>query len=374
MFENFIVPQELIPSDPRFGVGPSLIPMSYLSSLIATGSELLGTSHRKSNIINLVKEIHQGFRDYFALPDDYEIIIGNGGATFFFDMIGTGLVEQSSVHFTTGEFSTKWFKAHAKIPWIHATQKSTEYGKGLNPEIISGHDMICCTLNETSTGVILSSIPDVTESNTILAVDATSGAGQIPIDMKKVDCYFFSPQKVFAGEGGLYIAFLSPKAVKKALKINEQDRYIPEIMNWQYAIEKGREYQTYNTPSITNLFYINEQLKVMNKLGEKKVVELAKEKAKLIYDWAESKDYLSIFVEEEKFRSFSVATIDLDDKYSVDDLVKNLRDQRMVYDIEGYRKMGRNQLRISLFHNISHSDLVKLTQIISLAVETEDIS
>lgn len=370
MFDNFKVPNELFPSDPRFGVGPSLVPIQYLSKLIQTGSELLGTSHRKPAVIDLVKEVHLGLRNYFKLPEDYEIIIGNGGATFFFDMIGTGLVEKSSVHFTTGEFSTKWFKSHANIPWIHATQKSCEYGQGLNPEIVDGHDVICTTLNETSTGVIINSIPDVTQSDTLLAVDATSGAGQIKMDISKVDCYFFSPQKVFAGEGGLYFAFLSPKAVKRALRISKEERYIPGIMNWEFAIEKGRLYQTYNTPSITNFFYINEQLKEMNKLGEDEVIRLAKEKASLIYDWALSKEYLNAFVEDSEFRSHVVATIDIDEKYPVDELLKVLRAQKAIYDIEGYRKLGRNQIRISLFHNIDYNDLVKLTEIISLAIES----
>ena len=371
MFEDFKVPNDLIPSDPRFGVGPSLIPNRYIKSLLDTGSELLGTSHRKPNVISLVKEIHQGLREYFNLPSDYEIIIGNGGATFFFDMIGLGLVRKSSIHFTTGEFSTKWFKSHSKIPWIHATQKSTEYGKGLNPEISLEHDMICATLSETSTGVILNQLPDVTESDTLLCIDATSGAGQIPIDMSLVDCYFFSPQKIFAGEGGLYFAFLSPKAVRRAIEINEGERYIPEIMNWSFALEKGRVFQTYNTPSITNLFYINEQLKEMNTLGEEEVFKQACKKAKFIYDWAESHDYLSVFVKDEAFRSMCVATIDIDDKYSAIDLASRLREEKAAYDIDGYRKMGRNQLRISLFHNIEFDNLVKLTQIISLAIEQE---
>jgi phosphoserine aminotransferase len=370
MFEDFKVPNELIPSDPRFGVGPSLVPIKFISELLKTGSELLGTSHRKPAVVEVVKELHMGLRKYFKLPDDYEIIIGNGGATFFFDMIGTGLVDNSSVHFTTGEFSTKWFKAHAKIPWVHATQKSCEYGQGINPSIVEGHDMICATLNETSTGVLINSIPDVTQSDTILAIDATSGAGQIKIDISKIDCYFFSPQKVFAGEGGLYIAFLSPKAVKKALRLNQEERYIPEIMSWEHAIEKGRVYQTYNTPSVSNLFFINEQVKAMNEIGEDEVIKLAKKKADLIYEWADSKPYLSIFVSEEEFRSHSVATIDLDENYPIGDLLSVLREQNVVYDIEGYRKLGRNQFRISLFHNIDINDLVKLTKIISLAIES----
>ena len=371
MFEDLKIPDDLMPIDPRFGVGPSKIPVTFLKKLVDTGTNLLGTSHRQPSVIRLVEEIHQGFRTFFNLPSDYEIIIGNGGATFFFDMIGTGLVKKSSVHFTTGEFSTKWFKSHSKIPWIHATQKSTEFGQGLNPEILDDHDMICTTLNETSTGVIVNKFPDVRDSDRLLCVDATSAAGQLPIDMSFVDCYFFSPQKVFAGEGGLYIAFLSPKAVSRALEINELDRYIPEIMSWKYAIEKGRLFQTYNTPSITNLFYINEQLKEMNTLGEGEVFNQSLKKANLIYNWAKSKDYLSIFVDNDSFRSTSVAVIDVDDKYSVSELAQALREQDVAYDIEGYRKMGRNQLRISLFHNIDYRDLVSLTKVISFAIESE---
>lgn len=371
MFEDFEVPSKLIPSDPRFGVGPSLIPVEYLESLAKTKSNLLGTSHRQLAVRNLVKEIQEGMRKYFELPSDYEIVLGNGGATFLFDMIGTGLVEKASVHYTSGEFSTKWFKSHSKVPWIHATQKSCEFGENINVSSLEAHDMICCTLNETSTGVMLDSIPDVRETDTLLAVDATSGAGQIYIDIKKTDLYFFSPQKVFAGEGGMFFIFMSPKAVKRYEKLKERTHYIPEFLNWENAIENSRKNQTYNTPSISNLFLVNEQLKEMNSLGQREVVRQAKEKAKLIYDWAESKNYLSTFVKNEKWRSISVATIDIDDKYPIDDLLKVLRDKEIVYDIEGYRKLNRNQLRISLFHNIKISDLEKLTQIISLAIESQ---
>jgi len=372
MFENFEVPKELIPSDPRFGVGPSLIPVEYLEKLVESGKNLLGTSHRQPAVIKLVKEIQDGMREYFKLPEDYEIVLGNGGATFLFDMIGTGLVEKASVHYTMGEFSTKWFKSHAKIPWIHATQKSCEFGSGIKVNSLEAHDMICCTLNETSTGVMIDSIPDVRETDTLLAIDATSGAGQIPIDMKKVDLYFFSPQKVFAGEGGMFFIFMSPKALKRAEKLKERTHYIPEFLNWENAIQNSKKNQTYNTPSISNLFLINEQLKEMNSLGETEVIRQAKEKAKLIYDWANEKDYLSPYVKEGSWRSISVATIDIDKEYPIEELLNLLRDKKIVFDIEGYRKLNRNQLRISLFHNIKISDLKKLTQIISLAIESKE--
>jgi phosphoserine aminotransferase len=371
MFNDFEVPNDLIPTDPRFGVGPSLIPTKYIEEMARTGSELLGTSHRKPAVINLVKELQDGFRKYFNLPKDFEIVIGNGGATFLFDMIGLGLVDKASVHYTTGEFSTKWFKAHSKIPWIHATQKSTEYGSTNDVKSLEGHDMICCTLNETSTGVMISTLPDMRETDVLVTVDATSGAGQIPINLELVDLYFFSPQKVFGGEGGMYFAFMSPKAIKRSEDIAKKNTYIPEIMNWKNAIDNSVKGQTYNTPSIMNLFIINEQIKAMNLLGEREVISQAKEKAKFIYDWAESKDYLSPFVTNESERSISVATIDIDEKYPILELLDLLRDKKIVYDIEGYRKLGRNQLRISLFHNIALEDLVKLTKIISMAIESE---
>lgn len=371
MFENFTIPDELIPSDPRFGVGPALIPVEFLESLAQTKDKLLGTSHRQPAVKNLVKQMQEGIRTYFNLPADYEIIIGNGGATFLFDMIGLGLVEKKSAHFTCGEFSKKWFKAHHKIPWIEAEEFASEYGHGVFPLNVDDADMICCTLNETSTGVMLTEIPDLTNTDKLLVVDATSGAGQIKLDFKKVDVYFLSPQKVMGGEGGFFISIMSPKAIKRAKKIAASDRYYPEIMNWNNAIDNSIKHQTYNTPSVTNIFFINEQVKKLNALGEDKVIELSRKKADLLYNWAKQKDYLSCFVEDDACRSIAVATINIDEKYSAADLAKALRATGHVVDIEGYRKLGKNQLRISLFFNVSYEDLEKLTKIISLAIEKQ---
>lgn len=372
MFENFRVPPELLPTDPRFGVGPSLIPMSVVEKLAQTGQDLLGTSHRKDAVKNLVKEVQDGLKIYFNLPSDYEVVLGNGGATFLWDMIGLGLTEKSSLHFVCGEFSDKWYRAHKLIPWIKAEKREVPFGKGINPEEEEGFDLICCTLNETSTGVMMSDLPQMTNPNTLVAVDATSGAGQIKIDFTKVDLYYFSPQKVFASEGGFYVAIMSPKAIKRALKIaQDSSRYIPEIMKWPLAIENSKQHQTYNTPSITTIFYMNEQIKLMNQLGEEEVIKQAKEKANLLYTWAQEKSYLRPFITEEEFRSHAVATIDVDEKFKVDDLTKVLRAQKVAYDIDAYRKLGRNQLRISLFHNVTYQNLEKLTRIISLALESE---
>lgn len=372
MFKNFRVPAELVPSDPRFGVGPSLIPMTSVEQLWKTGHDLLGTSHRKMNVRNLVQEAQEGIRRYFKLPADYEVVLGNGGATFFWDMLGLGMVEESSLHFICGEFSDKWQRAHANIPWIKTKSHKVEFGKGLNPFEEPGFDMICCTLNETSTGVQLSSMPTLKNPGTLMAVDATSGAGQIKADFKKMDVYYFSPQKVFASEGGLYVAILSPKAIARAEKIaKDKSRFVPESMKWMNAIENSRQNQTYNTPAIATIFFLNEQIKLMNKLGEDTVIELAKKKASFMYGWAESKPYLSPYISEKEFRSDAVATIDIDSRFNVDDLTKMLREQKIAYDIDGYRKLNRNQLRISMFHNVTMENLEKLTKVISLAIESQ---
>lgn len=374
MFENYKVPQELIPSDPRFGCGPSLVPMAFYEKLLATGNHLIGTSHRKAPIKNLVKEAQEGLRKYFKVPADYSIVLGNGGATFLFDSIGLGLVNKKVAHFTCGEFSEKWYKSSKLIPWIQAEQFSVMYGEGIMGRDVADADMICVTLNETSTGVQLPELPKVHEG-ALLAVDATSGAGQVPCDISKTDIFFFSPQKVFASEGGLWIAIMSPKARARALAIAEdKKRYVPGIMNWFQAIDNSDKNQTYNTPAITSIWLLNEQTKLMNEFGGyDKVIALAQKKADLLYNWAEAKPYLSCYIKEAKYRSTAVACIDVDAKYKMEDLCKVLEKQKIVYGIDGYRNLNRNQLRISLFHNIKLEDLEKLTKLVSQVIENEKV-
>ena len=371
MFENFTIPDELRPTDPRFGVGPSRIPVEHLQKLAATGTSLLGTSHRKDAVKAVVREIQEGLVQYLNVPQGFEVVLGNGGATFVWDMIGLGLVEKSSVHFTCGEFSEKWHRAHQLIPWIKTHEVKVPYGQGIDATEVEGHDLICITQNETSTGVMITGLPELKNPNTLIAVDATSGAGQIAIDLKKVDVFYFSPQKVFAAEGGLYVAILSPKAIARAKKIQaDSSRFIPESMKWSHAIENGRGHQTYNTPAVANLFLLNEQIKRMRQIGFEAVQRQAQEKASWMYTWAQAKPYLSCFVVEERYRSTAVATIDIDQKYSADALAQRLRELKVAIDIDGYRKLGRNQLRIGLFHNITLDDLKKLTKIIDLAIES----
>lgn len=369
MFENFVVPQELRPRDPRFGVGPSVVPVAHLENLAATGQRLMGTSHRKDAVRSVVREFQEGLKSYFALPDGYEVVIGNGGATFLWDMIGLGLVEESSSHFVCGEFSDKWHKAHQSIPWISTKVFKAENGEGIDPHDVADVDFVCTTLNETSTGVQLRALPKLKNPSALMSVDATSGAGQIPVDFNLVDVFYFSPQKIFAADGGIYVAILSPKAIERALRIGrDKSRYIPEVMKWSHAIENSRQNQTYNTPAIGTLFLMNEQMKLLNRAGYEVVQAEARRKAQLMYDWAEAKSYLSPFVRDPAYRSLAVATIDVSEEFKVEELTRVLRAQNVAIDIDAYRKLGRNQLRIALFHNVAYEDLEKLTRIIDLAI------
>ncbi len=369
MFEDLKIPSNLKPSDSRFGVGPSLIPVEHVKNLLETGDKLLGTSHRQMAVRNLVKEIQEGLRSYLNIPKDYEVVLGNGGATAVWDMIGLGLVEKQSHHFVCGEFSEKWAKSHKLIPWIKTKETKVNYGEGINPVEDTDSDFIACTLNETSTGVKLTEMPIIKNPHTLVGVDATSAAGQMEFDLTQSDIFYFSPQKVFASEGGFYVAIMSPKAMKRAETIaSDKSRYIPEFFKWMNAIDNSKSNQTYNTPAIATLFFLNEQIKLMNKLGLKEVLKQSEAKAKFIYDWAESKSYLSPYIADQKFRSTTVATIDVEAKYPVEGLTKILRAQNIAVDIDGYRKLGRNQFRIGLFHNISLDNLSKLTQIIDLAI------
>ena len=366
-FSKLDLPKSYIPSDARFTPGPSIIPESFVEKLAKASGRYLGTSHRKSSVINLTKELQQGLKDYFNLPDDYLVILGNGGATCLFDSLSLNAVDKNITHYTCGEFSSKWFKASDLIPGMNAINKSVEFGQG----VVFGEDpdaeIICGTLNETSTGVQLSSRPNL-KAGQLLAIDATSGGGQIPWDVNKTDYFFFSPQKVFASEGGLFVMCASPAGVEKILK--ENNRYIPQFMNLKPYVENSRKHQVFTTPSLSTLFFLNEQVKIMNGIGRSKVEQEGEEKAQILYKWAEEKDYLSCFVEEEQFRSRTVATINVDDKLKVDPLLKFLDEENFVHGINSYRKLGKNQFRIAFFPQIKKEDVERLTHLLSFYLES----
>lgn len=365
------IPENLIPTDPRFGCGPSLIQLDDLSRLQECGPHLLGTSHRKEPVRALCREIQQGLKTFLSVPDDYSIVLGNGGATALFDMVGLGLVRKRIAHHVCGEFSDKWFKASDRIPWIDAQKVAVAYGQANQTFVTDNVDMVACTLNETSTGVMNSRLPEVGE-DCLLAVDATSGAGQIACDLSRVDLFFFSPQKVFASEGGLFVAILSPKAKARVAEIAaDNGRYIPVFADWRLALSNSEQQQTYNTPAVVTLFLFARQVQRMNLLGFAEVERQAAAKAKWLYQWAEEKAYLSAYVAEADFRSTTVATIDVADSISVDKLTEFLDKHGLAHGIEGYRALGRNQLRIALFHNIAYTNLQKLTALIDYLIESK---
>jgi len=367
------LPENLIPSDPRFGCGPSLIQLDDLTRLQEKGPHLLGTSHRKEPVRALCREIQQNLKDYLSVPDDYSIVLGNGGATILFDMIGLGLVRKRIAHHVCGEFSAKWFKASDRIPWIAAEKTTVDYGQPNSVFLTEGFDVVACTLNETSTGVMNTRLPEVGE-DCLLAVDATSGAGQIACDLSRVDVFFFSPQKVFASEGGLFVAILSPKAKARIEEIAALDRYIPVFADWRLALSNSEQQQTYNTPAVVTLFLFARQAERMNALGFEEVERQAAEKAAWLYQWAQEKTYLSAFVTDPAARSTTVAAIDVADTINVDKLTRYLDEQGLVHGIEGYRALGRNQLRIALFHNIAFEDLKKLTALIDFLIQSGEFN
>ena len=370
IFEHYDPPAHLIPTDPRFGCGPSLIPLEFVEKLLKTGPHLLGTGHRQSPVKNLIREIQVGMSDYFQLSQDQTIIIGTGGATLLFDMIALGAVHKKAVHFICGEFSKKWFDSASRVPWIETKHVSVPYGQGVIPAPMDGFDTLCTTLNETSTGVQLPHIPSVDEE-TLLVVDATSGAGQIQVDVNKVDIFFFSPQKIFASEGSMFVAIVSPKAKERIESIaKNKDRYIPGIMNWIDAIKYASKGQTSTTPSISTLFFLKQQLDLLNKKGYEAVCKEARVRADLIYQWAMEKPYLNPYVKEPRFRSHAVATIDVNESIDVKSLSSLLEKKKIVYGIEPYRKLNRNQLRICFFYNVARSDLDRLLQLLSHAMES----
>ncbi|MDX7986303.1 phosphoserine transaminase [Xenorhabdus sp. 12] len=368
------IPEKLIPSDPRFGCGPSLIQLDDLTQLKEKGPHLLGTSHRKEPVRALCREIQNNLRKYLSIPDSYSIVLGNGGATVLFDMIGLGLVKTRIIHHVCGEFSDKWFKASSRISWIQSEKVVVDNGQANSIFFTEGADVVALTLNETSTGVMNTNMPEVGE-NCLLAVDATSAAGQIACDLTLVDVFFFSPQKVFASEGGLFVAILSPKAKERIVEIAiNANRYIPVFADWRMALSNSEQQQTYNTPAVVTLFLFAEQLKRMNALGFSEVERQAKEKAVWIYQWAQSREYLSVYVAEAESRSTTVATIDVADFVAVDKLTHYLDKQGLAYGIEGYRALGRNQLRIALFHNIAFDDLKKLTALIDFLISSGEFA
>ncbi|MFF3992031.1 phosphoserine transaminase [Streptomyces cyaneofuscatus] len=365
------IPADIKPADGRFGAGPSKVRTEALDALAATGTSLLGTSHRQAPVKNLVGEVRDGVRALFSLPEGYEVILGNGGSTAFWDIATHGLIEAKSQHLNFGEFSSKFAKAAKLAPWLSdPTVIASDPGTHPDPQAEAGVDVYAFTHNETSTGVAapVKRVAGADEGALVL-VDATSGAGGLPVDITESDVYYFAPQKSFASDGGLWIGVFSPAALERAARIHASGRHIPEFFSLPTAIDNSLKNQTYNTPALSTLFLLNEQLKWMNTQGglDFTTGRTAASSGHL-YGWADESKYATPFVTDPAKRSQVIGTIDFSDEIDAAAVAKVLRANGIV-DTEPYRKLGRNQLRVAMFPAIDPADVQALTACIDYVIE-----
>ncbi|CAB0777899.1 phosphoserine transaminase [Corynebacterium diphtheriae] len=370
MSEYPILPSTLIPADPRFGCGPSKVRPAQLNAIVNAGADVIGTSHRQPAVKNIVGSIREGLSSLFSLPDGYEIVLSLGGATAFWDAATFGLIEKKSGHLTFGEFSSKFAKASAQAPWLdEPTIISAEPGDTPTPVAMEGCDVIAWAHNETSTGAMVPVIRPENSDGQLVAIDATSGAGGLPVDMHNADVYYFSPQKCFASDGGLWLAAMSPAALERIEKINASDRFVPAFLNLQTAVDNSRKNQTYNTPAVGTLLMLENQVEWMNaNSGLEAMVERTTANSSALYEWAEKRAETTPYVTDPAKRSLVVGTIDFDDSIDAAALAKVLR-ANGILDVEPYRKLGRNQLRIGMFPAIDTADVETLTAAIDYVLD-----
>lgn len=365
------IPADIKPADGRFGAGPSKVRTEALDALAATGTSLLGTSHRQAPVKNLVGSVRDGIRDLFSLPEGYEVVLGNGGSTAFWDVATHGLIDSKSQHLSFGEFSSKFAKAAKQAPWLaDPTVIASDPGTHPVPKAEAGVDVYAYTHNETSTGVAapIERVAGADEGS-LVVVDATSGAGGLPVDITETDVYYFAPQKSFAADGGLWVAAFSPAALERAARIHASGRHVPEFFSLPTAIDNSLKNQTYNTPALSTLFLLNEQLAWLNKQGGLDwAVKRTGTSSDALYSWAETSTYATPFVTDPAKRSQVIGTIDFADGVDAAAIAKVLRANGIV-DTEPYRKLGRNQLRVAMFPAIDPADVQALTACIDYVIE-----
>jgi len=364
------IPQELKPSDGRFGCGPSKIRPEQIARLAAEGASVMGTSHRQAPVRQLVGRVRAGLRELFNLPDGYEIVLGNGGASAFWDAAAFGLVEQRALHLAYGEFSSKFASVTKGAPFL-ADSIVIEAPAGSAPEPVSAPDadVIAWAHNETSTGVMVGVRRPAGAENALVVIDATSGAGGLPLDPRQVDVYYFSPQKGFSSDGGLWIAICSPAALERIAKVAASDRWIPPFLSLTVALDNSVKDQTNNTPAVATLFMLADQIEWMLAGGGLDwCVSRTGKSAAYLYGWAEASPHASPFVTDPQLRSFVVGTIDFDDSVDAAALAKTLR-ANGILDVEPYRKLGRNQLRVGMFPSVEPDDVRALTGCIDYVLE-----
>jgi phosphoserine aminotransferase len=365
------IPADIKPADGRFGAGPSKVRVEALDALAATGTSLLGTSHRQAPVKNLVGKVREGISELFQLPEGYEVILGNGGSTAFWDIATHGLIDAKSQHLSFGEFSSKFAKAAKQAPWLENPDViSADPGSHPDPVAAAGVDVYAFTHNETSTGVAMP-IQRVAgaDDGSLVLVDATSGAGGLPVDVSETDVYYFAPQKSFAADGGLWIALFSPAALERAERIAASGRHIPAFFDLPTAIDNSRKNQTYNTPALATLFLLNDQLEWINGQGGLEwAVRRTASSARTLYGWAEDSKHANPFVTDPAKRSQVIGTIDFADEIDAAAVAKVLRANGIV-DTEPYRKLGRNQLRVAMFPAVDPADVQALTACVDYVIE-----
>jgi phosphoserine aminotransferase len=365
---GIVIPPELRPRDGRFGSGPSKVRPEAVAALYRSASGYLGTSHRHAGVRGVVRRLKEALAELFALPPDYEVVLGNGGSTAFWDAMAFGLIEQRSQHAVFGEFSSKCAAAVHAAPFLDDPDiVESEPGTHPDPIAANGIDLYALTHNETSTGVAMP-IRRIT-ADALVAIDATSAAGGVLIDPVELDVYYFAPQKCFASDGGLWIALCSPAAIHRVEALTASDRYVPPSLDLKIALDNTHKDQTYNTPALATLFLMLEQTEwLLDSGGLEWAASRCARSSSMLYSWAEESDYAYPFVKDPAMRSPVVVTIDFDDAIPAAQVAAALRANGIV-DTEPYRKLGRNQLRIATYPAIEPDDVELLIRSIDYVVE-----
>jgi phosphoserine aminotransferase len=374
---QLVIPDELKPADGRFGCGPSKVRPQALAALAREGAAVMGTSHRQKPVKALVGEIRAGLKQLFSAPDGYEVALGNGGATAFWDAAAFGLVRERAAHLSFGEFSQKFATVTQGAPFLADSDVvKADPGDAPDPAALAayaaeGADVLAWAHNETSTGVMAPVVrPAGSAGEALVAIDATSGAGGLPVELAQVDAYYFAPQKCFAADGGLWLALLSPAAQERIAELHaSEQRWIPEFLSLNTALENSVKDQTYNTPAVATLFLLADQIRwMLDGGGLDWCVARARASSEQLYGWAERTDYTTPFVADPAKRSLVVGTIDFDEEIDAAAVAKTLRANGVV-DVEPYRKLGRNQLRVGMFPAVDTADVQALTACIEWVVE-----
>jgi phosphoserine aminotransferase len=366
------IPAELLPADGRFGSGPSKVRPEALAKL-ADASMVMGTSHRQKPVKDVVGRVRGGIAELFSLPDGYEVMLGNGGTTSFWDAAAAGLIRDRALHLSYGEFSSKFAKATASAPFLaDPVVVESEPGDAPAPRGDESVDAIAWAHNETSTGVMVPVERPADAGDSLVLIDATSGAAGLPLDPSQADVYYFAPQKGFGSEGGLWLALVSPAAIARIEELDGADgRWQPASLSLATALENSRKDQTYNTPAVATMLLLADQVEWMLGLGGLEAcVERTTASSSHLYGWADASDSATPFVADAAKRSLVVGTIDFDEGVDAAAIAATLRANGVV-DTEPYRKLGRNQLRIAMFPAIDPADVEALTACIDWVVSKQ---